>query len=154
MDILEELTNLISALKKENIDFALCGGLAMAVYAFPRATTDIDIMIKSDTLTKVKDVVKSLGFDIDSGLLKFKRDSIHIYRLCKIAPDSPEPLVLDLLLVTPAISEAWNSRIDVLWEKGSLPVASPSGLIQLKSLRGSGLDKDDIKHLKDLLNED
>ena len=45
MDLLEELTKLLSKLKKEKIDFALCGGLAMAVYAFPRATLYIDIMI-------------------------------------------------------------------------------------------------------------
>ena len=46
MDLLQELKTLISKLKEEKIDFALCGGLAMAVYAFPRATMDIDIMIK------------------------------------------------------------------------------------------------------------
>jgi len=50
--------------KKEGIEYALCGGLAMAVYAFPRATLDIDILIKPETLEKAKDIAKRLGFSL------------------------------------------------------------------------------------------
>jgi len=44
MELFDEFKQLVSEFKKENIEFALCGGLAMAVYAFPRATLDIDIL--------------------------------------------------------------------------------------------------------------
>ena len=74
MDLLEELTKLLSKLKKEKIDFALCGGLAMAVYAFPRATLDIDIMIKPEVLAHVKRIVGKLGFSIDTGLMELRVD--------------------------------------------------------------------------------
>ena len=47
MDILDELKTLTKTLKEENIEYALCGGLALAIYAFPRATLDIDIMIEA-----------------------------------------------------------------------------------------------------------
>jgi len=47
MDILEELKELIKKLNQEEIEYALCGGLAMAIYALPRATLDIDILIES-----------------------------------------------------------------------------------------------------------
>ena len=47
MDLFEEFSKLVAEFKKEKIDYALCGGLAMAVYAYPRATIDIDIMIES-----------------------------------------------------------------------------------------------------------
>ena len=154
MDLLKELKNLLSCLKKEKIDFALCGGLAMAVYARPRATIDINIMIEPKSLTIIKDTVAELGFNIDSGLLKFKDGSIQIYKLCKSMPVSKEPLFLDLLFVTPEISDVWESRTQVTWEEGSLPVVSPQGLIRLKSIRGSGQDMDDIKRLKELINED
>jgi hypothetical protein len=43
MDLLDELKNLITKLNDEKIEYALCGGLAMAVYALPRATLDIDM---------------------------------------------------------------------------------------------------------------
>jgi hypothetical protein len=36
MDILDELKTLINRLKEENIEYALCGGMAMAIYALPR----------------------------------------------------------------------------------------------------------------------
>jgi len=49
---------------------------------------------------------------------------------------------------------SWDSRITVEWEWGILKVISPRGLIQLKSLRNSGQDKDDIKYLSDLIDED
>ncbi len=154
MDLLGELTKLLSKLKEENIDFALCGGLAMAVYAFPRATLDIDIMIESEVLERVKEIVIKLGFSIDTGFMEFKNGSIKIYRLCKITPESKDELILDLLLVTPQIYDVWESRKEILWEGGALPVVSPEGLIRLKSIRGSGQDKDDIAHLRDLIDED
>ena len=154
MDLIEELTNLISRLREEKIDFALCGGMAMAVYAFPRATLDIDIMIEATSLTRVKTVVGELGFSIDTGLLKFKKGAVEIYRLCKITDESADELILDLLLVTPEIYEVWKSRQEVSWDNGVIPIVSPEGLIRLKSLRGSGQDRDDIEHLRSLIDED
>ena len=53
MDILDELKSLINKLEEENIDYALCGGLAMAIYALPRATLDIDILITPNLLEKI-----------------------------------------------------------------------------------------------------
>lgn len=47
MDILDELKKLIGRLNEEKIEYALCGGLAMAVYALPRATLDVDILIEA-----------------------------------------------------------------------------------------------------------
>ena len=46
---------------KNKIDYALCGGLALAVYARPRATLDIDIMVEPDFLGKVKQIAENLG---------------------------------------------------------------------------------------------
>ncbi len=154
MDLLNEFKKLLLKLKEEKIEFALCGGLAMAVYAFPRATMDIDIMIAPESLGKVKEIAGGLGFSFDTGLLKFKGEKIKIYRLCKIEAESGDELLLDLLLVTPEITDVWESRKDVLWEDGNISVVSPEGLIRLKSLRSSGQDEDDIKHLRGLIDED
>jgi len=70
MDLLEEFSRLASALEEEDIEYALCGGLAMAVYAFPRATLDIDILIEPQTLEKARSVAHRLGFDVDVGLMQ------------------------------------------------------------------------------------
>lgn len=154
MDIFEELLLLTSRFEKENIEYALCSGLAMAVYAFPRATLDIDIVIEPETLEKAKQVANDLGYSFDAGLVKFKQGAIQIYRLTKVGSEGEDAIVLDMLLVTPEIKAVWKSRQRLKWDNGELPVVSPEGLIQLKSLRKSGQDQDDIKHLRKMIHED
>ncbi len=153
MDLLAELKDLLSGLAEEKVDHALCGGLAMAVYAFPRATLDIDLLIQPGDLPRVRDVAGRLGFSLDAEPMDFKGGAVRIRRLCKISPGSREVLLLDLILVTPEIRDVWESRRQVTWEGGTLPVVSPEGLIRLKSLRGSGQDLDDILHLRSLTHE-
>ena len=51
MNLLDALKKIIIALNEHRIEYALCGGLAMAVYALPRATLDIDIMSRLIPLT-------------------------------------------------------------------------------------------------------
>ena len=154
MELFDEFLQLISEFKKEKIEYALCGGLAMAVYAFPRATLDIDVLIEPKTLEKAKIIAKRLGFTFDAGLMKFCAGAIQIYRLTKISSDTNEPLMLDMLLLTPDIKEVWESKQILTWDQGDLPVVSPKGLIKLKSMRLSGQDQDDIKNLESIINED
>jgi hypothetical protein len=154
MELFEEFSKLVSEFKKENIEYALCGGLAMAVYAFPRATLDIDILIEPQTLEKAKSIAKRLGFTFDAGLMKFSSGAVQIYRLTKVGSESNDTLALDMLLLTPEIKEVWETKQTLTWDQGDLPVVSPKGLINLKSLRLSGQDQDDIRHLESILDED
>lgn len=154
MDLLEEFSGLIAKLQQERIDFALCGGMAMAVYAFPRATLDIDLMIEPDSLPAIKRACAELGFTLDSGLMKFKNGAIQIHRLIKIVPESEDELNLDFLLVTPEIKDVWETKREAAWTQGVIPIVSPQGLIRLKSLRGSGQDQDDIECLKGLSDDE
>lgn len=154
MDLFNELCSLLSDFHSENVEYALCGGLAMAVYAFPRSTLDIDIMIREEDLERVKKIVKQLGFVHDSGKMSFKKGAVKIYRMTKLDQKSQEPLILDMLLVTNEIKDVWESRRRVVWDQGFLWVVSPEGLIRLKSIRSSGQDQDDINNLRSLLDED
>jgi hypothetical protein len=154
MDLFEELTHLLQRLEDERIAYALCGGLAMAVYAFPRATLDIDIMIEPESLGAVKALAKNLGYSVDVGLMEFKRGAIRVYRLTRVPTGAADAVVLDLLLVTPQVKEVWDDRRRLEWERGMLSVVSPQGLITLKSMRRSGQDEDDIEHLRSILDED
>jgi hypothetical protein len=153
MDLLEELKKLTAKLDRNGIDYALCGGLAIAIYAKPRATLDIDIMIDPNFLAKTKKTVQELGFELSSATMEFQDSAVIIHRSTKIDEISGEHLVLDLLLVTPQTKKAWDGRLTVEWEGGPLKVVSPQGLILLKSLRSSGQDKDDIDYLRSLENE-
>jgi len=154
MDILDELKALINKLEEENIEYALCGGLAMAIYALPRATLDIDILITPNLLEKINSVIDDLGFTLKAAPMEFHGGKIKVHSVSKIEPTTGETLVLDMLIVTPEIKEAWNNRMKVEWEHGSISVVSPEGLILLKSLRASGQDQDDIDFLRSIINED
>jgi hypothetical protein len=154
MDLLIELKKLIEAFGKNNIDYALCGGLALAVYARPRATLDIDIMVEPDVLNTVKKIVGTLGYKIPAKPMSFEDGAVQIHRMTKIDVESEEHMVLDLLLVTPQTKISWDRKISVDWEGGTLKVLTPEGLIVLKSLRKSGQDLDDIDYLKGLIDED
>jgi hypothetical protein len=154
MDILDELNSLTEKLGEKKIDYALCGGLALAIYALPRATLDIDILIEPRRLETTKEIAHQLGFTLKAKPMTFHDGRIQIHRLTKIEPGSEESLVLDILLVTPGIREAWDNRITVEWDRGKISVVSPEGLILLKSLRKSGQDQDDINYLRSILDED
>lgn len=154
MDLLDELKGLISKLNEESIEYALCGGLAMAIYALPRATLDIDLLIESSSLERTRRAVHDLGFTVQAAPMEFHDGKIHINRVSKIEPSTGEALMLDLLTVTPELTSAWESRTEVEWEHGSISVVSPRGLILLKSFRKSGQDQDDITFLRSIIDED
>jgi hypothetical protein len=153
LNLYEEFKLLVAKLSEQNIDYALCGGLAMAIYGVPRATVDIDLLILTESLEKVITLAKQLGYTFEAKPMTFARGDIEIRRISKVDPDSGDVLILDLLLVTPAITSAWDSKIEVEWESGKLRVVSREGLIMLKTLRSSGQDLDDIKRLKEVVDE-
>ncbi|HKZ00928.1 MAG TPA: hypothetical protein VJ180_01735 [Pyrinomonadaceae bacterium] len=155
IDLYVEFRKLVSRLHQDNIDFALCGGLEMAVYGRPRATIDIDLFIPSDLLERALSAAADLGYTIRGRDLSLAAGAVEIRRVSKIDPESGDLLSLDLLLVTPNILPVWQSRTSANWEAGDLPVVSRQGLISLKRLRGSGRDLDDIKELEeDITNAD
>jgi hypothetical protein len=51
--LLEEFKSITQALNDAGIDYAVCGGWAMAIHGLPRATIDIDLLILGDDLERV-----------------------------------------------------------------------------------------------------
>src|SRR5882724_4632604 len=148
LDIYEEFRNLVAVLEEHEIDYALCGGMAMAVHERPRMTIDIDILIQAESLDRVIAIATELGYKIRGRDMSFANGAVEIRRVSKIDPESGDLLSLDLLLVTPQRRSAWESRVESEWEGGTFSVVSRAGLIALKQLRMSGQDLDDIKALE------
>jgi hypothetical protein len=149
LDLYEEIKTLVSRLNTAKVEYAVCGGLALAVYGIPRATVDIDIMVQRAKLEEVHNLVRELGYIMKARPMTFAQEAIEIHRVSKIDPESGDLFSLDFLLVTPEIDSVWRSRREVEWEDGKLWLVSREGLITLKSLRGSGQDLDDIQRLKE-----
>jgi hypothetical protein len=149
LDLFDELVALIGALESREIEYAVCGGLAMAIWGLPRATVDIDLLIEPQSLAPVEDVAATLGYRVKANPMSFSGGAIVIHRVTKIDPDGGDVLMLDLLLVTPRVRDSWESRTRVEWDHGHMSVVSREGLVKLKSFRASGTDLDDIRNLQE-----
>ncbi len=153
LDLLDEFSKLTRALDARGVEYAVCGGLALAVYGIPRATIDIDLLIDAESLALVEVVAAELGYRFAAAPMSFKGGAVQIRRVSKIDAGSGDVLMLDLLLVTAVVQPAWAGRIRVPWFDSTVCVVSRAGLIGLKSLRGSGQDQDDIRKLEELDDE-
>lgn len=148
-DLYSEFRKLVAALERDRIGYALCGGLAMAIYGRPRATIDIDLLLLSESLVRAIAVATELGYDIRGLDMTFASGAIEIRRVSKIDPETGYVLSLDLIPVTPAIQEIWDSRVEADWQDGTLSVVSHAGLIALKRMRNSPQDQADIAALRE-----
>ena len=145
--LLDELSQLISALDENEIEYAVCGGLALAIHGFTRATLDIDILIQPESLEKAYKIGAEKGFDIRGLDISFKERAVEIRRVSKI-DDNGEVLSLDLLLVTPQVEDVWETRETIDFLGNRLWVVSREGLIKMKRLAGRPQDLVDIERLE------
>ena len=152
-DLFNEFRSLVAALDRNRIDYALCGGLAMAIHGRARATVDIDLLLLSESLNAAKGIATELGYNIRGLDMSFAKGAIEIRRVSKIDSESGQVLSLDFLLVTPQIQGIWDRRVKAEWQDGTISVVSREGLIALKSLRNSVQDQADIAVLEGKLED-
>lgn len=148
MDLYEELVGLIDSLKKEGLEYALCGGIAVAFYGYSRFTKDIDILIRPEDLDQILKTIKDRGYSIEGGLMPFdwgKPSQREIYRISKV--EGQELLTLDLLLVNKNLQDVWEQREVFEWKNRRVQVVSPEGLIKMKRMAGRDQDLLDLKKL-------
>ncbi len=150
MDLIDELLTLLQALNEAGVRYALCGGLAMAVHGHARATQDIDLLIPEADLQKALSVAETAGFWIPSGRMPFKAKTplaMDIYRVSKAK--GPVLIPLDLIIVSPALQEVWDDRIENVFGSLRCHVVSRNGLIRMKQIAGRKQDLADIENLTD-----
>jgi len=152
-NLIDEFVRFTNSLSQQGVDYAVCGGWAMAIHGVPRATVDIDLMILAADLDKVWESAKQQGYDVEGLPLHFADGAIEIRRISKIDAESKRVFTLDFLLVTPALDEVWHTRELVKWEDGKTWVVSKEGLIKLKTISGREQDLLDIKKLREVENE-
>ncbi len=151
--LLQEFTVLTEALNQKKIDYAVCGGWAMAIHGLPRATIDIDLLILSEDLADVWEIVKNFGYDVEGLPLHFQDGVIEIRRISKIDKESKRLYTIDFLLVTEGLKKVWETRELIDWEDGRTWVVSRKGLLKLKTISGRAQDLLDIKKLNEAEDE-
>jgi hypothetical protein len=145
----DEINDLVTALEREGIKYALCGGVAMAIHGRPRATVDIDMLILPESLSDTLRIAGDLGYTVRGLDMTFGKDVIEIRRVSKIDRERKAVLTLDMILVTDAIRDVWDNRVQAKLPSGKLSVVSKEGLIALKKISGRPQDVADIGALQE-----
>ena len=154
VDLFAEVVALTAALEAATIDYALCGGVALAIHGAPRATKDIDLLARKEDLPRLRQVVQACRFTIEGLPMTFSASGVSIHRFTKIEPDG-RFLMLDVLLAEGALEAVWQTRARVAFAAADTPerslwVVSRSGLITLKLAAGRAQDLVDIQRLQEV----
>ena len=80
LDLIAEFEALVDAFEREGIEYAVCGGLSLAIHGHPRATMDIDVLVPSAIVPRAAEVARRRGFDIPARTITFGLRSRQVAR--------------------------------------------------------------------------
>ena len=147
IDLFDETMGLLAELERREVPYAVVGALALAIHGVPRATTDIDLLVRCDDVEAILEVARARGFRVQALPMRFS-DGLEVRRSSKV--DATVMLTLDLQLVNENLEPVWASRERVATERGDVWVVSRQGLIEMKAWAGREQDLADIRRLREL----
>ena len=148
MSLVAELESVVDLLHEAGVEYALCGGLAVAVHGYERFTKDIDLLVLADDAPRITALVRQLGFSLSTGPMPFgvgTGEEREVHRISKLLEHGPLPL--DLVVVGPALQGVWETRQQRRWRGRHLTVISADGLATMKRLAGRPQDLLDLERL-------
>jgi hypothetical protein len=148
VNLYDELRGVLQALDENGIDYALVGALAVAVWGAPRATRDIDLLVRPEALDPALSAVRGRGFTLEGLPFEFK-DGTEMRRVNKLDAQG-DLMTLDLVLVDKNLEPVWDSRIRLPFADRHVVVVSRDALIAMKAQAARPQDLMDIQNLKDL----
>ncbi|MBI1763604.1 MAG: hypothetical protein HYR56_19435 [Acidobacteria bacterium] len=125
-DGLAALAQLARRARKARVHYALCGGLAMHLYGFSRATTDVDVLASA-----VLDLTAehTLSFGGDSYLVKVKGRAI----------------IVDWIVRNDFLRQYYEQALADAVDSGvGHPILSPEWLVIIKYMAGRAKDQLDL----------
>jgi hypothetical protein len=130
------------------VEYAVCGGLAVAIHGYPRATKDMDFLVQSESAEKVEFLARKAGYTLSAGIIPFDSGKPTERRVLRLSKARGEDLLtLDLVLVGPVLEEVWAGRERRRIGDQELSVVSRRGLIHMKELASRPVDLADIREL-------
>ena len=148
-DIRQELLTVVRALERAEVPYALCGGLAVALHGFPRATKDIDILVLPEDLEAGRVALRPAGYVLEAAPMTFQTgqpEEQRIHRVSRV--EDREIITVDLLLVGPFLVDVWATREAFDVNGVRIVAASRSGLVKMKRSAGRPQDLADVERLE------
>lgn len=136
----EDFADMLDALAKARVEFVVVGAHAMAAHGYPRATGDIDILVRPTRVnaTRVLTALKIFGAPVEAhGVTEadFEQPG-NVYQIG--LPPRRIDLLTDISGVT--FEEAWQSRVEAQLGGRTVAILGRNELIRNK--RATGRDKD------------
>ena len=142
MKIEKDYEELLSLLNKNNVKYCIIGAYAVAFYARPRYTKDMDILIDPDA-ENAKRVVKALN---EFGFKSLKLSIGDFNSVGKIIQLGYEPVRIDILTSIEGctFSEIWKKRVKGTYGNEKVFFIGIDELMKNKKMAKRKQDKVDI----------
>lgn len=141
-----DFRDMLLCLTEEKVEFLIVDAYALAAHGLPRATSDIDILVKRDS--------EHAGC-IMLAVAKFGAPTLHISEQDFMSPDmvvqfGVEPCRIDLLTGISGVefADAWQNKVTIEVDGIELYILSKADLLKNKSATNREKDKGDIAWLK------
>jgi len=151
------VVDVIKALQKAKVKYAIVGGYAVALHGVVRGTVDLDLVISlsEKQMLAAESALKSAGFEARlpvsaKEVFMFREEYINNRNMVAWAFYRPNaPLDMVDIIITDEVRDL--GVIDVKAVGLTLKVADIPSLIKLKQRAGRPQDKEDVKALKKIL---
>ena len=141
-----DFRDMLWCLTEEKVEFLIVGAYALAAHGLPRATGDIDILVRREA-ENAQRVLRAI--------VKFGAPTAHLSEQDFISPNmvvqlGVEPCRIDLLTSISGVEfeDAWQNKVTVEVDGLELYVLSREDLLKNKAATGREKDKGDIAWLK------
>ncbi len=142
MNLYEQLIKVTGLIHPE--PYLLIGGMAYSVYAEPRFTEDIDLMISRQHTDNILQQMNRAGFINQLKPWGFEKAVIQR----SVWVEGQESCIIDFLIEPEDTFKIYYDRREIVEFQGfQISVIHPEDLIELKSRRNSFQDKMDMEQL-------
>lgn len=148
MNVFYEFHKVVQHLQEDRVDYALIGGVAVAIHTTPRFTKDIDLLIPEHEIARVADILKREGYFASATPWTFTDSGLTLHRFLKV--HELDEMIVDVLVAgddrhRQIIANACDAEAE---GTGVIRVAAKADLIWLKRRRNSKQDQADIERLE------
>jgi hypothetical protein len=153
------LIRVVESLQKFDVDFAIAGGVAVALHGVVRGTVDVDIIVRTDheSYLKTEKALMALGLSprlpvSANDVFQFREEYItkrNMIAWSFVNYKNPGEVVD--VIITSDLKKIDTVRIKLMGT--DIPVLNRKALIKMKTAAGRPQDLEDVRALEALLEE-
>lgn len=147
----KEFLILLKALKNNNVEYILIGGVAVIIHGMERLTRDIDLFVKMtpDNIKNFKDALTSLYQD--KSIEEITVDELQKYSVIRYG--TPNGFYIDIMTRLGEAVSYNDLKYEIIEYQGiKIKIATPESLYNLKKDTLRAKDKMDALFLKEIID--